>query len=61
MDEAGRSSLLIENMTTSDAGTYVCVAQNSVGSIRALSFVRVRGNRVDRGCVQGLSPGVLIM
>lgn len=43
IDEAGRSSVIIENVTTSDAGTYVCMAENSVGSIRALSFVRIRG------------------
>lgn len=50
VNEAGRSSLLIENMTTSDAGTYVCIAENSVGSIRALSFVRVRGTFVEQAC-----------
>lgn len=43
IDEAGRSSVIIENVTVSDAGTYVCIAENSVGSIRALSFVRIRG------------------
>lgn len=48
VDEAGRSSLIIENVTTSDAGTYVCVAENSVGSVRTLSFVRVRGNLDNR-------------
>ncbi|XP_072244443.1 hemicentin-1 [Leuresthes tenuis] len=42
VDEAGRSSVIIDNVTLSDAGTYVCVAENSVGSIRALSFVRIR-------------------
>lgn len=42
-DEAGRSSVLSENVTLNDAGTYVCLAENSVGSIRALSFVRIRG------------------
>uniref|UniRef100_M3ZDA5 Cell adhesion molecule-related/down-regulated by oncogenes n=1 Tax=Xiphophorus maculatus TaxID=8083 RepID=M3ZDA5_XIPMA len=41
-DEAGRSSVLSENVTLNDAGTYVCLAENSVGSIRALSFVRIR-------------------
>lgn len=50
VDEAGRSSLIIENVTTSDAGTYVCVAENSVGSVRTLSFVRVRGNLDNRAC-----------
>lgn len=35
--------MIIENVTASDAGTYVCIAENSVGSIRALSFVRIRG------------------
>ncbi|TMS03749.1 Hemicentin-2 [Larimichthys crocea] len=44
VDEASRSSVIIENVTTSDAGTYVCIAENSVGSIRALSFVRIRVN-----------------
>uniref|UniRef100_A0A3B5AUN6 Cell adhesion molecule-related/down-regulated by oncogenes n=1 Tax=Stegastes partitus TaxID=144197 RepID=A0A3B5AUN6_9TELE len=42
VDESGRSSIIIENVTVSDAGTYVCIAENSVGSIRALSFVRIR-------------------
>ncbi|XP_059193550.1 hemicentin-1 [Centropristis striata] len=49
VDEAGRSSVIIENVTTSDAGTYVCIAENSVGSIRALSFVRIREPPVLKG------------
>ncbi|XP_071783895.2 hemicentin-1 [Centroberyx gerrardi] len=49
IDEAGRSSLVIENVTMSDAGTYVCIAENSVGSIRALSFVRIREPPVLKG------------
>lgn len=43
VDESGRSSIGIANVTMSDAGTYVCIAENSVGSIRALSFVHIRG------------------
>lgn len=43
VDEAGRSAVIIENVTVSDAGTYVCLAENSVGSIRALAFARIRG------------------
>lgn len=50
VDEAGRSSLIVENVTSSHAGPYVCIAENSVGSIRALSFVRVRGKPVDQAC-----------
>ncbi|XP_041856289.1 hemicentin-1 [Melanotaenia boesemani] len=49
VDEAGRSSVIIENVTLSDAGTYVCIAENSVGSIRALSFVRIREPPVLKG------------
>ncbi|KAF6729918.1 Hemicentin-1 [Oryzias melastigma] len=49
VDEAGRSSVIVENVTLSDAGTYVCVAENSVGAIRALSFVRVREPPVLKG------------
>ncbi|XP_036791689.1 hemicentin-1 [Oncorhynchus mykiss] len=47
--EAGRSSLVIENVTLRDAGTYVCLAENSVGTIRALSFVRIREPPVLKG------------
>ncbi len=43
VDGSGRSSVIIDNVTVNDGGTYVCIAENTVGSIRALSFVRVRG------------------
>ncbi|XP_033947808.1 hemicentin-1 [Pseudochaenichthys georgianus] len=49
VDDAGRGSLIIENVTMSEAGTYVCIAENSVGSIRALSFVRIREPPVLKG------------
>ncbi|XP_074526683.1 hemicentin-1 [Halichoeres trimaculatus] len=49
VDEAGRSSVIVDNATMSDAGTYVCIAENSVGSIRALSFVRIREPPVLKG------------
>ncbi len=43
VDGSGRSSVIIDNVTVRDGGTYVCIAENTVGSIRSLSFVRVRG------------------
>ncbi|XP_058491292.1 hemicentin-1 [Solea solea] len=49
LDEAGRSSIIIDNVTRGDAGTYVCIAENRVGSIRALSFVRIREPPVLKG------------
>ncbi|XP_075903122.1 hemicentin-1 [Nelusetta ayraudi] len=49
VDEAGRSSVVVDNVTFSDAGTYVCIAENIVGSIRALSFVRIREPPVLKG------------
>ncbi|KAG7250621.1 hypothetical protein CRUP_008868, partial [Coryphaenoides rupestris] len=49
VDESGRSSLLVHNVTAAHAGTYVCVAENSVGAIRVLSFVRIREPPVLKG------------
>ncbi|XP_016112004.1 hemicentin-1 [Sinocyclocheilus grahami] len=49
VDGSGRSSVIIDSATVSDGGTYVCIAENTVGSIRALSFVRVREPPVLRG------------
>ncbi|CAL8251670.1 unnamed protein product [Boreogadus saida] len=49
VDESGQSSLLVEKVSSAHAGTYVCVAENSVGSIRALSFVRIREPPVLKG------------
>ncbi|XP_060787017.1 hemicentin-1 isoform X2 [Neoarius graeffei] len=49
LDEAGRSFLMIRNVTARDSGSYVCTAENSVGSVRALAFVRVTEPPVVRG------------
>ncbi|XP_069039515.1 hemicentin-1 isoform X2 [Lepisosteus oculatus] len=38
----GRSSVVIESAAGGDSGTYVCVAENRAGAVRALAFVRVR-------------------
>ncbi|KAK3506808.1 hypothetical protein QTP70_028372 [Hemibagrus guttatus] len=38
----GHSELVIERVNKDDAGTYSCVAENQVGSIKSLSFVYVK-------------------
>ncbi|XP_077463990.1 hemicentin-1 [Stigmatopora argus] len=38
----GHSELVIEKVSKEDSGTYTCVAENSVGSIRSLGFVHVK-------------------
>lgn len=39
----GYSELLIERVRKDDSGTYACVAENSVGTIRSEGFVYVKG------------------
>ncbi|XP_061153333.1 hemicentin-1 isoform X4 [Syngnathus typhle] len=39
---SGRSELVIERLSKEDSGTYTCVAQNPVGSIKSLAFVDVK-------------------
>uniref|UniRef100_A0A3Q3K3Y4 Hemicentin 1 n=1 Tax=Monopterus albus TaxID=43700 RepID=A0A3Q3K3Y4_MONAL len=38
----GHSELVIEKVSKGDSGTYTCVAENSVGTIRSLGFVYVK-------------------
>ncbi|XP_022603168.1 hemicentin-1 [Seriola dumerili] len=38
----GRSELVIEKVSKEDSGTYTCVAENSVGTIKSLGFVYVK-------------------
>uniref|UniRef100_A0A3Q2CT39 Hemicentin-1 n=1 Tax=Cyprinodon variegatus TaxID=28743 RepID=A0A3Q2CT39_CYPVA len=38
----GHSELLIERVSKEDSGTYTCVAENSVGSIKSLGYVYVK-------------------
>ncbi|XP_016146102.1 hemicentin-1-like [Sinocyclocheilus grahami] len=38
----GHSELVIERVSKDDSGTYSCVAENSVGSIKSLGFVYVK-------------------
>ncbi|NXE93182.1 HMCN1 protein, partial [Menura novaehollandiae] len=46
---SGHSELLIERVSKDDSGTYVCSAENSVGSIRAIGFVYVKEPPVFKG------------
>lgn len=39
----GHSELVIERVSKDDAGTYTCVAENDVGTIKSLAFVYVKG------------------
>ncbi len=39
----GHSELVIERVNKDDSGTYTCVAENSVGTIKSLGFVYVKG------------------
>ncbi|XP_032884067.1 hemicentin-1 isoform X2 [Amblyraja radiata] len=38
----GHSELVIEKVSNDDSGTYVCTAENRVGSIKAIGFVYVK-------------------
>ncbi|XP_058494160.1 hemicentin-1 isoform X1 [Solea solea] len=38
----GHSELVIERVSKEDSGTYTCVAENSVGTIKSLGFVYVK-------------------
>ncbi|XP_030135337.4 hemicentin-1 [Taeniopygia guttata] len=48
-DVNGHSELLIERVSKEDSGTYVCSAENTVGSIKAIGFVYVKEPPVFKG------------
>ncbi|NXX95340.1 HMCN1 protein, partial [Centropus bengalensis] len=48
-DVNGHSELVIERVSKEDAGTYVCTAENTVGSIKAIGFVYVKEPPVFKG------------
>ncbi|NXU50379.1 HMCN1 protein, partial [Turnix velox] len=48
-DVNGHSELVIERVSKDDSGTYVCTAENSVGSIKAIGFVYVKEPPVFQG------------
>jgi len=39
----GHSEMVIERVSKDDSGTYTCLAENSVGTIKSLAFVYVKG------------------
>ncbi|XP_078498867.1 hemicentin-1 [Lissotriton helveticus] len=45
----GHSQLVIERVLKDDSGTYVCTAENAVGSIKAIGFVYVKEPPVFSG------------
>ena len=38
----GKNTLVVPNMGIEDAGLYVCIAQNSLGSARDRTYVQVQ-------------------
>ncbi|XP_065505206.1 hemicentin-1 isoform X3 [Caloenas nicobarica] len=48
-DINGHSELVIERVSKDDSGTYVCRAENTVGSIKAIGFVYVKEPPVFKG------------
>ncbi|NXL89730.1 HMCN1 protein, partial [Alectura lathami] len=48
-DVSGHSELVIERVSKDDSGTYVCTAENTVGSIKAIGFVYVKEPPVFKG------------
>uniref|UniRef100_A0A8C4UE85 Hemicentin-1 n=1 Tax=Falco tinnunculus TaxID=100819 RepID=A0A8C4UE85_FALTI len=48
-DVNGHSELVVERVSKDDSGTYVCTAENTVGSIKAIGFVYVKEPPVFKG------------
>lgn len=44
---SSHSELVIERVSKDDSGTYTCVAENSVGTIKSLGFVSVLGENKE--------------
>ncbi|XP_019355735.1 hemicentin-1 isoform X2 [Alligator mississippiensis] len=45
----GHSELVIERVSKEDSGTYMCTAENTVGSVKAIGFVYVKEPPVFKG------------
>uniref|UniRef100_A0A8B9BNN6 Hemicentin 1 n=1 Tax=Anser brachyrhynchus TaxID=132585 RepID=A0A8B9BNN6_9AVES len=48
-DVNGHSELVIDRVSKDDSGTYVCTAENTVGSVKAIGFVYVKEPPVFKG------------
>ncbi|XP_043914327.1 hemicentin-2 isoform X2 [Protopterus annectens] len=48
-EKEGRSTLEVKEISKSNAGTYVCTAENRVGLIKAIGFVNIKEAPVLRG------------
>lgn len=47
----GNSELVIDRVSKDDSGTYTCVAENNVGTIKSLGFVYVKGKSLTVCCL----------
>ena len=56
----GHSELVIDRVSKDDSGTYTCVAQNGVGTIKSLGFVHVKGKDTLPGIILTLLHLTLI-
>lgn len=48
-EQSGQSTLQREAVTKEDSGTYTCMAENGVGSVKAIAFVYVKGTLAGGG------------
>ena len=59
-----RAYYIIDNVTTSDSGTYRCTVTNAIGSDSATITIVVAGMYIcacNRNCVVILSPAILLL
>ncbi|XP_023961842.2 hemicentin-2 isoform X1 [Chrysemys picta bellii] len=52
-EQSGQSTLQREAVTREDTGTYACVAENGVGSVKAVAFVYVKGTLAEAPVLRG--------
>lgn len=54
-------TLKILNVSEEDAGEYICMANNHLGSIRHSIFVQVKGEREDNSALVFTDAGFLVV